>query len=67
MRMKNFIKIFAIFTPILVLFLYISSVFISIPEVVFLRDGNNLESNKGIINYTLKKYTITYQSMMLNS
>lgn len=55
MRMKNFIKIFAIFTPILVLFLYISSVFISIPEVVFLRDGNNLESNKGIINYTLKK------------
>ncbi|HJD00811.1 MAG TPA: SpoIVB peptidase [Candidatus Dwaynia gallinarum] len=55
MRIKNFIKIFAIFTPILVLFLYISSVFISIPEVVFLRDGNNLESNKGIINYTLKK------------
>ena len=55
MRMENFIKIFAIFTPILVLFLYISSVFISIPEVVFLRDGNNLESNKGIINYTLKK------------
>lgn len=55
MRIKKFLKIFAVFTPILVLFLYISSVFINIPGVVFLRDGNNLESNKGIINYTLKK------------
>lgn len=55
MRIKKFLKIFAVFTPILVLFLYISSVFINIPEVVFLRDGNNLESNKGIISYTLTK------------
>lgn len=54
-RIKKFLKIFAVFTPILVLFLYISSVFVSIPEVVFLRDGNNLKSNKGIINYTLNK------------
>ena len=55
MRIKKFLKIFAVFTPILVLFLYISSVLVSIPEVVFLRDGNNLKSNKGIINYTLDK------------
>lgn len=55
MRIKKFLKIFAVFTPILLLFLYISSVFVNIPGVVFLRDGNNLESNKGIINYTLKK------------
>ncbi|WP_044035530.1 SpoIVB peptidase [Candidatus Arthromitus sp. SFB-rat-Yit] len=55
MRIKKFLKIFAVFTPILVLFLYISSVLFSIPEVVFLRDGNNLKSNKGIINYTLNK------------
>lgn len=55
MRIKKFLKIFAVFTPILVLFLYISSVFVNIPGVVFLRDGNNLESNRGIINYTLKK------------
>jgi len=55
MRIKKFLKIFAVFTPMLVLFLYISSVLVSIPEVVFLRDGNNLKSNKGIINYTLDK------------
>lgn len=55
MRIKKFLKIFAVFTPILVLFLYVSSVFLSIPEVVFLRDGNDLKSNKGIINYTLDK------------
>lgn len=55
MRIKKILKAFAIFTPILVLFLYISSVFISIPEVVFLRDGNSLERNNGIINYSLKK------------
>ncbi len=55
MRIKKFLKIFAVFTPILVLFLYISSVLVSIPEVVFLRDGNNLKSNNGIINYTLDK------------
>lgn len=55
MRIKKFLKIFAVFTPILLLFLYISSVFVNIPGVVFLRDGNNLESNKGMINYTLKK------------
>ncbi len=55
MRMKRALKIFAVFAPILVVFLYISSVFISVPEVIFLRDGSNLESNKGIINYTLTK------------
>lgn len=55
MRIRKFLKIFAVFTPILILFLYISSVFINIPEVVFLRDGNNLAKGKGIINYTLKK------------
>ncbi len=53
--MKRALKIFAVFAPILVVFLYISSVFISVPEVIFLRDGSNLESNKGIINYTLTK------------
>ncbi len=55
MRIKNFLKIFAIFTPILVLFLYIASVFVSIPEVIFLRDGTNFKSNKGVVNYSLKK------------
>lgn len=55
MRIKKFLKIFAVFTPILILFLYISSAFVSIPETVFLRDENNLNFNKGIINYTLKK------------
>lgn len=54
-RIKKIFKAFAIFTPILVLFLYLSSVFINIPEVVFLRDGSKLEGNKGIINYSLKK------------
>ena len=55
MRIKNFIKIFAIFTPILVLFLYISSVFVRIPKIVFLRDGTSLQTSKGIVNYTLKE------------
>ncbi len=55
MRIKKFLKIFAVVTPILVLFLYISSVFINIPEVIFLRDGSNLKLNKGIISYTLNK------------
>lgn len=55
MRIKSFLKIFAIFTPILVLFLYMASVFMSIPEVIFLRDGTNFKSNKGVVNYSLKK------------
>lgn len=55
MRIKKTFKLFAIFTPIIVLFLYITSVFTSIPEVVFVRDGKEIEANKGIISYTISK------------
>ncbi len=55
MRIKKFLKIFALFTPLLVVFLYIYSIFISIPEVMFLRDGNDPNSSSGIIQYTLNK------------